>query len=389
VPDTYIEVPIEFDETALYNMAVARIQETFPEWKPKQPSMIDIILRAGATMAAVGAEVASDVPANIFRAFGDLAGTPSLDAVSAEVILTFTAKDTNGYTIPVQTPTGMTSPSTPEVIGFWTLNPADIPSGSSSVDVLCVSVIPGANGNNLFQVVRTDSLSFISGIAISPSNVASEGGQDAELDDAFDDRLSQEFETWTETPILGANFATLSRKVNGVYRCGYIDNYDPVTATFDNDKMVALCPIDQAGEDVTTDMQQQVKDLMESWRETNFICNVMGAVRSLIDVTYTAHVANPTLIDQATSDVQNSLAGYLNQSTWGQKASGQAPVWENDPYVRYSKIMTTIESPEVVDWAELVTFGIQGGAMGVVDVIMPGAFALPNLGTVIATVVSP
>lgn len=389
MPDQYISVPIEFDETALYNMAVARIQETFPEWTPKQPSMIDIVLRSCATMATVGGEVASDVPANIFRAFGDLAGAPPLDAVSAEVILTFTAEDTNGYTIPVQTPVGMTSPSITETIGFWTLNQAEIPAGTTSVDVLCIAVIPGANGNGLFQVVRTDSLSFINGVVMSPSNTVSEGGQDAELDDAYDDRLSQEFETWTETPILGTNFAILSRKINGVYRCGYIDNYDPVTDTYNNDKMVALCPIDQNGDDVTAEMQQQVKDLMESQRETNFQCNVLSAVRSTIDVAYTAHVSDSTMIIQATNDVQVALEGYLSQASWGQKLVGYAPVWENDPNVRYSKIMTTIESPDSVNWAELVTFGIQGGSMDVADIIMPGAFALPNLGVVTATVVTP
>jgi hypothetical protein len=391
VPNEYIEVPVEFDETALYNMAVARIQETFPEWVPKPASTIDIVLRAGATMAAAGAEVASDVPANIFRAFGDLAGIPSLDAISATVVLTFNAIDTNGYTIPVQTPVGMTSPSITEIIGFWSLNSIDIPAGSASVDVLCVAVIPGSNGNNLFQVIRTDSLSFISSIAMSPTNTVSEGGQDAELDDAFDNRLAQEFETWTETPILGKNFAVLSRKVNGVYRCGYIDNYNPVDQTTDNDKMVALCPIDADGNDVSASLQQEVAALMESWREMNFICNVMGATRSLIDVTYTGHVNDPTDIAQATSDVQAALAAYLNQASWGvqQTQTGEVPVWENDSTVRYSKIMTTIESVPTLNWAELVTFGIQGGAMGTTDIVMPGAFTLPNLGNVIANVVSP
>jgi hypothetical protein len=391
VPNEYIEVPVEFDETALYNMAVAKVQETFPEWVPKPASTIDIVFRAGATMAAVGAEVASDVPANIFRAFGDMAGAPSLDAVSATVILTFKAIDTKGYTVPVQTPVGMTSPSTTDTVGFWTLNEADIPAGQQSLDILCVAVIPGANGSNLFQVVRTDSLSFINGIVMSPSNTVSQGGQDAELDDAFDTRLAQEFETWTETPILGKNFAVLSRKVNGVYRCGYIDNYNPVDQTTDNDKMVALCPIDADGNDVSTELQQEVAALMESWREMNFICNVMGATRSLIDVSYTGHVNDPTNVAQATSDVQAALAAYLNQASWGiqQTQTGEVPVWENDPNIRYSKIMTTIESVPTLDWAELVTIGIQAGTMGTTDIVMPGAFTLPNLGVVTANVVSP
>jgi hypothetical protein len=108
-------------------------------------------------------------------------------------------------------------------------------------------------------------------------------------------------------------------------------------------------------------------------------------------VSYTGHVNDPTNVAQATSDVQAALDAYLNQVSWGvqQTQTGEVPVWENDPNIRYSKIMTTIESVPTLDWAELVTFGIQGGAMGTVDIVMPGAFALPNLGTVTANVVSP
>ena len=391
MPDEYIEVPVEYDETALYNMAVARIQETFPEWTPKKPSMIDIILGACASMAAVGAEVASNVPSNIFRAFGPMAGAPPLDAVSATVMLRFNAIDTNGYTVDAQTPVELSSTTSTEGVGFWTLNDADIPAGQTYVDTLAVAVIPGANGSDLFTVTRIDSLAFINNISLSPTNTASQGGQDAELDDAFDDRLSQEFETWSETPILGSDFALLARKINGVWRCGYIDNYNPADHTYNNDKMVALCPIDINGNAVSSTMQQEVQALMQSLRELNFVCNVLTPTVSVIDISYTGHVTDPTTAALAQGEVQAALATYLNQASWGiQKTqTGEVPVWENDPNIRYSKVMTTIESVQSLAWAEQMKMAIHGNTLGVADIVMPGAFALPNLGTVTATMVSP
>ena len=110
MPDEFIDVPIEFDENLLYGQAVSRIQETFPEWSPRPGTLVDLVLRTCATMAAPGAEVASNVPSNIFRAFGSLAGQPPLDAVSAEATVTFTAVDNKGYTVPALTPVGMTAP---------------------------------------------------------------------------------------------------------------------------------------------------------------------------------------------------------------------------------------------------------------------------------------
>jgi hypothetical protein len=344
-------------------------------------------------MAAPGAEVASNVPSNIFRAFGSLAGQPPLDAVSAEATVTFTAVDNKGYTVPALTPVGMTTPgSSDNPVGFWTLTDAVIPAGSTTVDTLIYAVTGGADGSNLSQVVRTDSLSFISSVLLSTVNQSTQGGQDAELDDAYLDRLSQELETWSETPILGRDFALIARKINGVWRVGYIDNYNPADGTYTNDKMVALCPIDENGVAVSSAIQTDVKNLMESLREVNFVCNLMTPTVSTIDVTYTAHVDDPNAITQTQTDINSALSSYFNPATWGiqQTQTGEVPVWNNNPNIRYDRVISTILSvQENITWLEVCTISIPPGAMGTADLVMPGAFTLPQLGTVTPTVVSP
>jgi len=393
MPDQYIDVPIEFDETALYNQAVVRIQDDFPQWSPIRGSLIDIVLRSVATMAAVNGEVASGVPFNIFKAFLDWAGQPSLQAVAATVIIRFTAVDNVGHIVPALTPLGLSSQSVQQAVGFQTLNDAQIPAGQTFVDTLCVATVPGAIGNQLNIVFRADSLGFISNIALAPTNNESEGGQDAETDTEFATRGAQELETWTETPILGRDFALLARKVNGVYRCGYIDNYDPVSNTYNNDKMVALCPIDIDGNDVTATQQQQVKQMMEDLREINFVCNMIKSTVTSFDVIVTCHISDAST-DAATaaqSDVIEAINGFFNKASWGKSVTqtGEVPVWTNTPVVRYSKLMTVIESVPEVNYADAMTFGITGQAKGTADITMPGVFALPTVGTLTVTVVSP
>lgn len=393
MPDQYIDIPIEFDETAFYNQAVVRIQDDFPEWEPITGSLVDILLKSCATMAAVSGEIASGVPFDIFKAFLNWAGQPALEATAATVTVRFTAVDNIGHTVPEFTPVGLSSESSPQPVGFQTITDAVIPQGQTYVDAITYATVPGTQGNDLNQVFRVDQLGYIQNVTLSPVNNVSFGGVDAETDPEFVTRGAQELETWTETPILGRDFALLARKINGVYRCGYIDNYNPADNTYNNDKMVTLCPIDVNGDTVTAAQQQQVSDFMESLREINFVCNVMTPTYSTFDVSVTVHIQDQSqaAATAAQADVTNAVSEYLNKANWGKPTTqvGENPVWINTPIVRYSKVMTVIESLGSIDYAENLTFGITGQAMGTVDITMPGLFSLPEIGTVTVNVVSP
>lgn len=388
MPDQYIDVPIEFDETTLYNTGVARIQEYFPTWTPKPLSMIDLVLRTCAMYAAVGAEVASDVPFNIFRAFGTLAQKPPINATPATVDSTWTVQDLAGYTIPAQTPVGLVPSSNLDQQPEGFIVPADTPiaPGNSTVNITLVAAEPGAAGSNLDTVVRTDSLAFVTNIALSG---VSTGGVDAELDVDYVDRLAQEFEVWTTTPIKGRDFAIVARQIAGVFRCGYWENYNPADGTTNNDKTVTLCPLDVNGNDTSSDTRTSIAQLMESLREINFICNVIASTRSTIDISYTAHVTDPTTITPTQTNIATALVNFINPATWGAPASGQVPIWVNTPVLRLSQVMTAIETAGGVAYAENLEMAIHPNALAAADINLPGAFPLPVLGTVTANVVSP
>jgi len=420
MPDEYIDIPIEFDETALYNQAVVRIQETFPEWLPKPGSLVDIVLRSTSTMAATAAEVASIVPFNIFRAFLNWAGQPPLEAVPAYATVRFTAADLNGHVIPALTPVGLSSASIERAVAFQTLNDAVIPPGIPNfIDVLVVALVGGAQGNNLNTVARVDSLGFIRDVSLPQPVTPSKGGVDAETDAQFVTRGAQELETWSETPILGRDFALLARRINGVMRCAWIDNYNPDDDTYNNDKYVTLCPIDISGMPMTDQQMEDIVQLMESMREVNFVCKVIYPTYTYIDITAVIHVPDPITGVRADPQVREALADYLNPAVWGTPMTGRGqlvPLWVNQPIVRYSKIMTVIENVVDVDYAEYLRIDSSVGDYGNLrmsgmrwmdvlqnysvygylmffwqfgDFKMNGAFPLPILRSVNLTVVNP
>jgi hypothetical protein len=377
MPDEYINIPVEFDETALYNTAVATIQVDFPEWEPVAGSLVDIQLRCCASMAAVAAEMASTVPFNIFKAFLNWAGQVSQPAVPAEVVIRFTAKDDIGYTIPALTPIGLTSASTSDPVAFQTGNEVDIPATYTFVDTICTAILPGSAGNDLDEVIRADSLGFVTSITIAPSNEASHSGQDAETDDAFVNRGSQELETWSKTPILGRDFALLAREIPGVIRCAWIDNFDYPTKTAGVERVITLCPIDANGQGFPTDILDEVMSLMESMRELNFVCYAVSPDYANIDITADVYCQDPTALTSAESQATDALNQYLSPATWGTPTTGRGqmvPLWINQPWIRYSRIMKAIEDCVDVDYVENVT--INGVAA---DFQMTGTFPLPSL----------
>jgi hypothetical protein len=384
VADEYIEAPIEFDEIELYNRGIERIQSYFPSWTPKPYGFIDIVLRTVASMAAIGAEVGSEVPSSIFRAFGPLAHDPPHDATPATATTIWTVIDQQGgYEIPAGTPVGLSlSGSTNPPSGFETVDDWVVAAGEQTVSVNIVATIPGLDTSGLDTVIRADSLPYVTGVTLT---APSAGGTDAELDPDFIDRLSSDFESWTTTPIRGIDFARKARDIIGVYRCAYWENYNPADATTDNDKYVALCPVDENGQAVSAGIQTQVSDYMESLREVNFVAPVVSPSYATVDATAVIHVLDPSDEASVLGEVESVLAEYFSPATWG----GPGPIWNNLPVVRLSKVMTAIESLSDVVYADGLTIGLNGGVQAAADITMPGAFPLPQPGTFTLSAVTP
>lgn len=242
MPDetAYITVPIDTSQETLRDDAIAELQSLVPGWTPDAGSLERWIIEACAILAAETRDVAAQVPALAFAAWGaDMLALPAQDATAATVPSTWTAVDTAGYTIPAGTTVGIRAAGD-ELIGFRVATAASIPPGDSATAagaVILEAVEAGAAASGITGTVELiDALAGISTVAVTEP---SSGGQDAETGSEYLDRLRVELQSLTFTPILPADFARQALTVPGVGRAVATDLYDPgspvvlLASTFD------------------------------------------------------------------------------------------------------------------------------------------------------------
>jgi uncharacterized phage protein gp47/JayE len=385
---TYITFPIESEPEDMIADVIAFIQSVFPAWQPHDGNIDTALIEAFCATAADVRELASQVPDSVFRYFGaNIIGLDPIDATSASVNSTWTARDALGHTITGGTRVGIRN-SAGELVPFEVLADAVIPAGLTATDwgaVPLVAVDAGESGSGLGGVGSAaeliDVLDWVSSVTLTE---ATSGGVDAELDDAYLDRLQEYLTLLAPRPILPADFALMARQIAGVSRAVAIDGYDPGTSTFDNARTVAIAALDANGTPVSSLVKQQIKTYLESLREVNFVVNAIDAVVTAIDVVYDVTALAGYDTTDLLSRIDAALADYLSPATWG--SSGSDPnSWTNTTVVRYLEIAQVINSVDGVDYINSLTIGTTG-SMASADYNMTGVAAVADAGTFTGTV---
>lgn len=390
---SYIELQVDTDPQDILNEAYAFLMSVFPGWTPRTPNLDVWLLMAIATVAAETRDVASAVPKSIFRWFGaNLAQIPPNDDVAAVTSTTWTMIDAAGHTIPDGTQVSIQSGDVS--IPFLTQGAVVVPSGSTVAGpITIVAITPGAAGSGLGSagalVKLEDPLDFV----LSVTQVAvTTGGQDAETDDDYLNRLATELQLLAPRPILPRDFEVFARNVPGVWRASAIDGYDPVSVTFNNERMVAIASIDVLGNPVDASTKAAVIADLNGRREVNFVVNAVDALVNLIDVSYQVKMQSgydsPTVI----ANVNAALGVYMNPANWGLGIGPNSREWINTPILRYLELAQVINETAGVDYITTtagnydLTVGPHLGALARADLLLTGVAPLAKLSTVVSGV---
>lgn len=226
----YITYPITTDPEDLIQDALDYMRAVIPGWEPAEGNLDVWMLEAVASLASELRDVASAVPAAIFRYFGNtLVALPPIDAAAATTTTTWTMVDAAGYTIDEGTVIGFRTAGD-ELIPFITLNsatvaPGDTVTGTGEITVAAIN--PGSDASGLGSASAAmelvDPLVFVDTIVMEASTT---GGVDGETDEEYLDRLTTELRLLTPRPILPDDFAVLARRISGVDRSVAVDGYD-------------------------------------------------------------------------------------------------------------------------------------------------------------------
>ena len=233
--DIYIDVPLDTDPQDLLNDCYTYLASVIPGWTPATGNLDVWLLMAISSIAAETRDVASLVPASIFRWFGaNIVGVVPIDEAQATATTTWTMVDTNGYTIPAGTQVAIPISGSSPVPFITTVDTIITPGSNSVTGVEIKAVDAGTDANNIgtvgAPVQLLDVLTFVSSVTLDALPV---NGADAELDADYLNRLAAELQLLAPRPILASDFAVYGRNVAGVYRVAALDLYDPdVAASF-------------------------------------------------------------------------------------------------------------------------------------------------------------
>jgi len=236
--EDFIDIDLPTDPGTIIDDAIDQLTSTlaangFAGWMPSDGNLEVILLNTVAQIAADIATAAGQVPSAIFRAFGTKLENVAYGAgAAATLATTWTLADTAGHTIPAGTYVTVAD------LGFTVQTEVDIPSGSSTADVLLVAGDIGTLYNGLSApIVPVDQLDWV--LSITPTGTSS-GGADAETDTDYEGRLATQLRLQAPRPITETDYAAMALSVpstvvpSGVVvgRATAIDGYDPSVHTF-------------------------------------------------------------------------------------------------------------------------------------------------------------
>jgi hypothetical protein len=387
-----LDVDVDFDE--LLAEAYERIATLFPGWVPNEASLEAVILAEKTRMTREAALVAVVVGEGIFREFGQkVIGVEAIDGARATHEIEITATDNLGYTLPA----GFTYAyrlTGDDLIAFRTTEIATIPPGSTSVTGIAgEAVLLGADANGFASGSSFEPVDTYAWIESIESTTASSGGEEAETDSEYLDRLRERLTLLADRPILPEDFAVLTRSVAGVHRARALDGYNPDDDTWNNERMISIGALDENGVAVGAGVKTEIETYLEEKRETTFDVRVIDPTLTIVNVVFTA-VALPGY-DAATveADAETAVTDYLDPANWG-GGDEDPPTWRDEDIVRYLEVAAVLDRVEGLDIVTALTLAKNGGAAAAADVTLDGPLPLPRKvegggSTVAGTVTAP
>jgi hypothetical protein len=385
-----VNISLDTDAAAVEQAIYDALAERFPGWVPS-PGQLEVFLaKALSQMAADLAEVAVDVPGEIFAAFGrTIVNVPQFEALSATATSTWTMVDDAGYTIPagtlVQILAAGDEPIAFEVMADVTVAPGD--TATAAGEVALSALIPGEAANDLdAEPTLIDALAFVDSITlVAPTD----NGQDAEEVDAYLNRLAAEMTLLTPRPILPPDVEVLARRIPEVARALALDGYNPADETTDNERMLAVAVVNEDGEPVSTDGKTAVDDLLEGMREINFVFNVIDPTYTTIDVQAEVTALAGYELASVEAAIVQAVSDYLLPSAWGLGPEPGSTSWRFQDTVRLASLTALIARVQGVDYVSDVQLAIDPDPLGTADLTLDGPAPLTRPGDVTATVNPP
>jgi len=244
----FVEAVVDNDPQALEAQIMEVIEAQFEDLEWPEGALETWLVKAFARLASVNRQQAAQISKDAFKRFGEsIVGVPPITPASAAVASTWTMADAAGYTIPAGTLVSIAAAGD-EAFGFRTVGDVTVAPGDTATaagEVVLLAVEPGEAANGLSaDPVLSDSLNFVDSIAL---NGVTANGADAEDEDAYLTRLTEQLQLLSLSLIVPRDFEIDARAVPGVFRAVCIPGYNGATKEADQPLCVSVAAIDENG----------------------------------------------------------------------------------------------------------------------------------------------
>lgn len=373
---------VETDPAELAQIGFDYVESVIPGWNRSRGDAMAQVIAACAQIIAEGRDTASDVPKDILRYLGRwVDGLTPIDATPAQTTATVTALDNAGYSLPDGTRFVIrTSGDSGHV--FVTVGDVTIAPGATATvagEVVLVAEEAGAAASGLPVDSPVEPYEGLSWVASTALTAITTNGVDAETDDEYIARWIRLRELAHTSPTRASDSAAmLLVLVTGIGRALALDGYDPVAATYDNEKYVTTAVADATGEPVSGGVKTAAQALLESKRLLNSVAPVIDATYTTIDAA-TAFTTYPGFeVAGVEAGVEAALDAYFSPATWGTPSDADATSWAVKTHARYLEAAAVVDRVEGLDEITTLTLGRRQLVTGVAatDVLTATAHGL-------------
>lgn len=389
--DEFVSIPVNSDPDTLFQEAVERIQQQWPDWRPEPGNLDTVLILGWAFMFSELAALAASVPERAFQQAGSsLFALPPQEAAQAQGTTTWKAIDNKGHEIPIGTQITVET-GADKLEGFETLNTVFIEVGATETDpgeVLIRAIESGVAANELEGVADpVDALDWIDTITIVDKT---SGGEDAETLEEYSNRLRKELRLLGPRPIIPSDFEIRALNHPSVARALAIDGWDPIAETFENERMISIAAIDADGAKAAVKVKEEIDEDLQSKREVNFIVNMIDPTYNKINVSLEVQPIPGFSKPQTKLMVEEALDAYFDPAVWGLPVTGDESTgggWRRIEKVRLNDVIAVAESVISVDFSKDVKISKGAGAVAAADVELDGVAPLTEPGTMTVTVI--
>jgi hypothetical protein len=185
------------------------------------------------------------------------------------------------------------------------------------------------------------------------------GGEDAEDDDTYLNRLADVATLQGTTLVLPSHFATFARNQTGVDRALALDNYDPPSPDGTNTGTgqpghMTLALQDQ-GLPIGSTIKAAVKAALVANAQTNLIVHVIDPTYTVINVVFSGVSAGGYIPADVAVRAAAAVVDFLNPANWGLPQGGDQRDWIETSVVRFQDIVTVLNNVEGFDHYANVT----------------------------------